>query len=334
MSDQVLPPISDRRSNPFSTWPRPVAYVLSGGGAFGPVQVGMLRALHEWGVTPDLVVGTSVGALNGAFLAAGHRRSPAAEPAGSTSTETGPEPAFHPGRRAEVDLGPTIEALAELWASMNRRSAFTRRRAVAYNLVRRGSLAGFDRLGSIIDDHIGLERFGDLALPFAAVATDALTGEPELMSAGELRPALLASAAVPGLFPVAMVDGRPFIDGGVSANLPIRQAIAFGARSIIAMDATQAVLSHRPPRTVLGGLTRSAALMVRNQRSHAIDELAHRYPIASMPCVTPPDLGTFDFSRTDELLEAGYRNSTEMLAAWSDQAPTSPAGHEVEHVGH
>lgn len=300
-------PVSDAH-DPFRAWPRPLAFVLSGGGAYGPVQVGMLRALAEIGVRPDLIVGTSVGALNGAFVAAGSNR------IGSTA---------EPG---ETSISPeTVDALTDLWAAMNRRTVFSRRRAVLYNLARRGSLAGFERLGRIIDDHIGLDSFDDLVIPFAAVATDALTGEPELLRAGPLKPALLASAAVPGLFPVAMVDGRPFIDGGVSANLPIRQAIAFGARSIVSMDATQPVVAHRLPRGLVGGVAHSTALMVRNQRSNAIDELAHRYPIVTMPTVTPPGLGTFDFSRTDELLETSYRSSIEVLQSWSSTSRSSSA---------
>ena len=267
---------------PFDGWPRPLAFVLSGGGAHGAVQVGMLRALSEAGLRPDLVVGTSVGSLNGAVVAA------------------------DPARGAEDLLG--------IWDGMSRSRLFGHGwMSATRHLMVRGSLSRFDGLESLIDDNLP-SSFADLAVPFAAVATDLATGEPELLSAGGLKPALLASSAVPLLYPKVEIDGRWFVDGGVSANVPVRQAIAFGALSVIVLDASPPAPAE-VPGGVVDGLLHSVTLMIRNQRAHAIDELVSRYPVAILPPATPADLGSFRFERTAELIELGHRRAAEALAA-------------------
>lgn len=279
MSDHTTP-----LPAPFADWPRPFAFALSGAGAFGSAQVGMLRALRERGIVPDLVVGTSAGALHGALLAA--------EP--STA----------------------VDKLHELWLSVDRQMIFGNRRHAAISLLRNRSISSGDRLSALIGDHLPTDDFDDLHVPFAAVATDALTGEPELLLDGSLRSALMASAAVPGLFPRVSIHGRDYVDGGVAANVPIRQAIAFGARSVLSLDATPPTIASSVPHGFLGSISHSASLMLRNQRSHAVDELAHRYRIAVMPSATPPDMGTFNFDHTADLLERSYRTASDTLDAW------------------
>jgi NTE family protein len=287
--------------SPFADWPRPLAFVLSGGGAFGSVQVGMLKALAERGIEPDLVVGTSAGALHGAALA----------------TE---------GYRA-------LPRLEQLWSSLDRRSLFGRRGRVAFNLLRHRTLADFHRLGGLIDQHLVAGSFEDLQLPFAAVATDALTGDPQLLSTGSIREALLASCAVPGVFPAVEIAGRSYVDGGVAANIPIRQAIAFGARSMVVLDATPPGTRATPPRSFSGALLHSASLMLRSQRAHAIDDIAHRYPIATLPSATPPDIGSFNFGLTEQLLAESHQLAAETLDRWGRDAAESPSSSIAQSEG-
>ncbi|WP_051062287.1 patatin-like phospholipase family protein [Ilumatobacter nonamiensis] len=289
-------PASPTPPNPVADWPRPLAFVLSGGGAFGSVQIGMIRALLERDVRPDLIVGTSAGALHGAVLA---------------------------DRPDDC-----VDALSQLWSRADRQSVFGGRINSISSMVRNRTLSDGRRLGALIDASLRATEFGQLGTPFAAVATDAVTGEPELLCDGALRPALLASAAVPGLLPAVEIDGRRYVDGGVSANVPIRQAIAFGAASVISLDATPSVVATTAPRSFSGGLLHSASLMLRNQRSHAVDEIAHRYRIGVLPSPTPSDMGSFNFTRTAELLESSYALTIDVLDAWShdaalgDQDPT------------
>ncbi len=286
-------PPRSREAGPFEDWPRPLAFVLSGGGAFGSVQVGMIRALLERGVLPDLVVGSSVGALNGAVLAA----SP----------------------------GDAVETLSGLWTHMSRRAVFGRSIvAPARNLWRSRSVFDFGALGALIDRHLGSVAFEDLGVRFGAVATDALTGEPEVLSHGLLKPALLASSAVPGLFPAVTIGGRDYLDGGVTANVPIRQAIAFGASSVVCLDATPPHLATQLPRSPVGGLIHATSLMLRSQRAHAVDDLVYRYPVALIPSSVPPDFGCFNFEHNRELLESSYAVASATLDAWHAGAPAVP----------
>ncbi len=275
--------------HPLNSWPRPLAFVLSGGGAFGSVQVGMLRALARHGIHPDLVVGSSVGSLNGAIIAA--------------------DPVAAPDR------------LADLWTTMSRDQVFGHGLLGAVrNLAVRRTLSSFDQLSSLIDQHLTADHFDDLSVPLGAVATDAAIGEPEILRTGPLKPALLASAAIPGVFPAVTIDGRPYVDGGVSANLPIRQAIAFGARSVIALDAAP-LPAPAAPRKLIGTPFHVATLMVRNQRAHAIDDLVGRYPILVLPSVTPHDIGSFNFHRTAELIDRAQQAAETALAS-STSVPT------------
>ena len=125
---------------------------------------------------------------------------------------------------------------------------------------------------------------------------------------------------MPGIFPPVEIEGRSYVDGGVTANVPIRQAIAFGARSIVSLDATPPVVASAVPTSLVGSLLHSAALMLRSQRSNAVDELANRYPIAVLPSTIPADHGTFNFKRSAELLVESHRLSSERLAHWRTTA--------------
>ncbi len=267
-------------------WPRPLAFVLSGGGAFGSVQVGMIRALLDHGIEPDLVVGASVGALNGAVVAS---------------------------KRPEA-----VDALEETWLAMNRRQLFGGPLSMARSLIRHRALSDSGHLEALIDSQRGPNTFEDLAIPFAAVVTDALTGEAELLQSGELKPALLASSAVPGAFPPVDIGGRQYVDGGVVANVPIRQAIAFGARSVISLDATPPTMSQELPGSLIGRILHSASLMLRAQRAHAVEDLASRYHIVSLPNPIPPDMGTFNFSLTRQLLDESYQMAAAAIDSWGD----------------
>ena len=265
-------------------WPRPLAFVLSGGGAFGSVQVGMLRALRDRGIEPDLIVGSSVGALHGALVASGRPDS--------------------------------LDVLDDLWRTMTRREVFGGPLTVARSLIRSRSLSGFDRLEALIDSHLLVETFEDLPVRFAAVATDALNGEPELLQSGLVKPAVLASSAIPGVFPPVTIDDRHYVDGGVAANVPIRQAIAFGARSVLCLDATPPAAATQMPGSLPGRVIHSASLMLRNQRSNAIEDLAARYHIVAVPNPIPPDMGSFNFRHNATLLADSYQMALDTIDGW------------------
>lgn len=275
--------------SPVANWPRPLAFVFSGGGAYGAVQVGMIRALIQAGIRPDLVVGSSVGAMNGAMFAA--------------------EPML------------AVDRLTEVWTSMRQSGVFggrtrfgTTLSAVRNGLLRNSpGLVSPDPLRNLIAGNLPVERLEDLQIPTAVVVTDALVGRPKLLTQGLTGPALQASSAIPGVFPPVKIDGCFYIDGGVSANVPIRQAITFGARSVVVLDANPATMPGTLPQSTMGSVLHASMIMLRNQRADAVDDLIGRHPILHLPQATPPGQNSFDFDNSVALIEAGFEATREFL---------------------
>lgn len=176
----------------------PTAFVLSGGASLGAVQVGMLQALEEHGITPDLIVGASVGALNGAFIAG------------------------RPGRQA-------LEELANIWRSVRRKDVFPIgpvRGALGYYGFR-NSLVRPEALRRLVARYVSFSRLEEARILIHVVATEAMTGLDVVLSRGDAHDAVLASAAIPAVFPPVRVGDRDLIDGGVveqHAHLPRREA--------------------------------------------------------------------------------------------------------------
>ena len=181
--------------------PGKLAFVLSGGGSLGSVQVGCIQALLQHGVFPDLVVGTSVGALNGVWLA------------------KDPTPDW-------------VENLKELWLSMGRHGPFrTSRMQVTLRLLMgREYLYANDFLRKLVCQYIGDTTFEDLQVPAMIVATNMETGEPAVLDRGSLELAVLASTAIAGVFPPVQIDGVEYVDGGMMSYCGLGPAWDHGAR--------------------------------------------------------------------------------------------------------
>jgi NTE family protein len=269
--------------------PDRTAFVLTGGGSLGAVQVGMLYALLEAGVRPDLVVGSSVGALNGAYLAG------------------------HPS----VD---GIEDLAGLWESIKRTEIFpiSPRRMVAGAFGWRNHL--FDPLGLrtlILRANVGFARLEDAPIPLYVMGTDVRAGAPVVLSGGDVVDTLMASAAMPGAFPPVEVDGRLLIDGSVTADAPVAQAEALGATTIYLLST--AALHDAAPRGALDMVQHAILLALRQSESSRQAEVSARVPLHVLPA--PPRAGhsVFDFSRTTELIDSGYLQTAGWLASQPSQ---------------
>ncbi len=197
----------------------PVAFVLGGGGLLGAHEVGMLRAVLEAGVVPDLVVGTSVGAVNGAVVAA--------------------EP-----------TGVAVDRLAALWRDLDSSGLFAgsllgQLRTLART---RTSLHSEEPLRALLDEHLPVRTFGELVVPFQCVAASIERAAEHWFSAGSLTDAVLASCAVPGLLPPAEVDGETYLDGGLVHSIPIGRAVALGARTLYVMQVGRIERPLSPPQ--------------------------------------------------------------------------------------
>ncbi|HSV40859.1 MAG TPA: patatin-like phospholipase family protein [Nocardioidaceae bacterium] len=196
------------------------AFVLGGGGVLGAVEVGMLRALFEAGIRPDLVVGTSVGALNGAFVA------------------------------AQPDIG-VVERLEGLWSEVARGDAKVYdsgpvkqvRRALTTGTHLHSSQPLRERLAAELGD----VTFAELAVPFQCVAASIEKAGEHWFSEGRVVDAVVASAAMPGLLPPAEVDGEHFLDGGIVNSIPVGRAAELGAKTIYVLQVGRIERPLKPP---------------------------------------------------------------------------------------
>lgn len=196
-----------------------VALVLGGGGHQGAYEVGMMRALLEHGIRPDLIVGTSVGALNGAALAA--------------------EPTLD-----------TVKTLGEVWLSLDSGVFGGSIFAVAANMVRtRTHMHSNQPLRTLIEKMLPVQTFEELKVPFQCVAACIERAAEHWFHEGPLVEAILASAAVPGVLPPVVIEGEHFVDGGIVNSIPISRAVELGAKEIYVLHVGRIERTLVPPRT-------------------------------------------------------------------------------------
>jgi NTE family protein len=277
------------------------AFVLPGGANFGAVQVGMLRALHEADVRPDVLVGTSVGAINAAWLAG-----------------------------ADPDAG--VDELARIWTSLRRGDVFPLRftLGLAGFLGRRASLFDAGGLRKLIDAHIRFERLEDAPIPLHVVVTDVLHGRDVALSAGSALDVITASAAIPGVFPPVVVDGRTYMDGGVVNNAPVSHAVALGADTIYVLATGYACSLDEPPASALGMSLHAVSLMINSRLSADIDHYLGRADLRVIPPPCPIDVGPGDFSRAAELIERSYASTVAWLRHDAEHRVGNPlADHDL-----
>jgi NTE family protein len=265
-----------------------VAFVLGGGGVLGATQVGMLRALLEAGVRPDLVVGTSVGALNGAVLAAD------------------PSPA-------------SLDRLTGLWTSLSESEVFTgglisRARTLARNGTHLHSSAPLRRLLAASLP----ATFEELAVPFQCVAASIEQAAAHWFDSGSLVDAVLASSAVPGLLPPVRIGGEHYLDGGLVHSIPVGRALRLGATTVYVLHVGRVEQPlHAPRRPWQVGLV--AFEIARRHRF--VEEMATvpegirvvvlRSGMADTPLVS---LRYRDTAQVTTRIDRAYRASREILA--------------------
>nr|WP_062342400.1 patatin-like phospholipase family protein [Herbidospora sakaeratensis] len=192
------------------------AFVLGGGGVLGAHEVGMLRALAEAGIKPDLIVGTSVGALNGVVLAA--------------------------------NPADAVDRLSELWSTHIVRTAFAGSWMTRLStLARTGThLHPIDPLRRLLGGHLP-DTFAELEVPFQCVAASIQKARAHWFTEGPLADAVLASCAVPGLLPPVRIDGEHFVDGGLVHSIPVGRAVAMGATRIFVLHVGRIERPLEPP---------------------------------------------------------------------------------------
>lgn len=267
------------------------AFVLAGGGSLGAVQVGMLQALVSAGVRPDLLVGTSAGAVNAAWVA-GH----------GTSADS-------------------LDRLAELWTRVGRRDLFpVSIGALARASLGRGSaLTTSAPLGELVRAHAGIGSLEDARVPVHLMASDLLTGCPVALTQGPVDDAVRASAAIPGVFPPVLLDGRWLVDGGVAQATGVEQAVATGAGEVWVLPTGYPCALPGPPRTVLGIALHAFTLLLHQRLLTEVAALSDRATIRVLPPLCPLAISAADFDHAAELTSRGRETTQHWLATAADE---------------
>jgi NTE family protein len=271
-----------------------VAFVLGGGGHMGAYEVGMLRALLEHGVRPDLVVGTSVGALNGAAVAA--------------------DPS--------LDM---VERLRSVWMNLDDDRVFGGSvfGAAATLLRTRTHLHSNRALRALINDLLPVERFDQLVIPFQCVAACIERAAEQWFHEGALADAILASAAVPGVLPPVELDGEHFVDGGIVNSIPIARAVELGASEIYVLHVGRIEQPLQPPKTLVQVAMVAFEIARRHRFFRDLATLpegvtAHVLPTGEPVRVRPTDMSQLNyrnFAAVSRRIQRAYRATAEHLAA-------------------
>jgi NTE family protein len=269
------------------------AFVLSGGGSLGAVQVGMLRALADHDIAPDLLVGASAGALNAVFLAA-H---------GCTSD--------------------SVDRLAAVWRRLRRPDVFpfAPHRQLLALAGARPSLCSPEPLRRLVASNLAIDRLEDAALPVHVVATDVLSGREVTLSTGEAAAAVLASAAIPGVFPTVTIDRRALFDGGVADNTPISQAVALGADRVVVLPAGVACALPAPPRSAVGTAVHALTLLIEQRLALDVAAYAPNVELIVLPPLCPLSVASTDFRSAALLIDRATTMAGRWLAAGNHRLP-------------
>lgn len=261
------------------------AFVLSGGASLGSIQVGMLMAFAEANIVPDLIVGTSVGAINGGWIA-------------SRSDRAG------------------AEALAELWRSLSRKEVFPTRPVTGLLgfLGRRPNLVPDHGLRRLLRDNLEFTRLEDAPIPFHVGVTDVLSGRDVLLSSGDAVDAITASAAIPAVFPPVRIDGRDYIDGGVVNNTPLSHALALGADVIWVLPTGYSCALPATPRGALALALHGLALTVNQRLAVDVAHLESTVDLRVVPPLCPVRTSPADFSHSAELIDRSHKATAAWLA--------------------
>jgi NTE family protein len=258
------------------------AFVFTGGGSLGAVQVGMLRVLLASGVQPDFVVGASVGAINASYFA-------------SVPTTEG------------------IANLEKIWTGLRRSDIFPFTVASVIGLLRHpGHLVDPGGLRRIIETNLPCTRLQDTQIPLVVMATN-LQGIGVRLSTGSAVEAILASTAIPGIFPPVEINGEPLMDGAVAANTPMRLAVEFGASRIIILPTGYACALKEPPKTPIGKALHALTLMIAWQLMHELEHIPKDIQVHLVPTLCPLAVSPFDFSSSRELIERAARSSQKWI---------------------
>ena len=276
------------------------AFVMSGGASLGSMQAGMLQALYERGIRPDVIVGTSVGAINAAYVAS------------------------RPQTRA------TADELGEVWRGVRRQEVFPFNPLTALlGVAGRNYVVRNGALTRLIEQQLEFERLEDAPIPLHLIAVDLFTGRERRLSSGPALDAILASSAIPGVFPPVDWEDTALIDGGVANNTPISHAIELGCDRVYVLPTATSCPLPSEPHGALGMAVHAMSLLVQQRLVADIEKFGAAAQLVVLPAPCPAGIQPTDFSHADELIAAGYRRVCETLdgsAPWAESSVPTGEG--------
>jgi NTE family protein len=272
------------------------ALVLGGGGTRGAVQIGMLQVLSEHGFVPDRIYGSSVGAVNGVAFAGDPTRS-------------------------------GVERMTEIWNRLRRDDVYPQGRLHGpwLYLQQRDSVYPNTGLRQVIEDGVDFERLEDAAVPVEVVATSLTDGQERWFTYGPALEAVLASTAVPAIFPPVEIDGERFIDGGVVNNVPITRAVNAGATRIVVLLCGPPAYAPAAPRRPVEAMFNALMISVHARFVRDVGQLPAGLEV--IVCSgSPSGFRDFDdFSSTQELIAVGRAEASEVVRRYGLGAPGAAA---------
>jgi NTE family protein len=287
------------------------AFVLSGGASLGAEQAGMLEALLEAGICPDVLVGTSIGAANAAFLAA--------------------DPSLERAR-----------ALSELWRRTRPREVFPLNPlGVARALLRTGALFPTAPFRRLLERALPYRRIEEARVPLRIVATRFDDGSEAVFDRGPVIDAVLASTALPGVFPPHEVEGQLYLDGGLADQVPIGPAVQAGADTVYVLSVgfpCPPPANRRSPRAVL---MHSMGILLSQRVRLDLDHLPSHDPALQIVQIPPvcTEVGLRDFSKAADLIARAREQTARFLASRRPEpchhhvgSPTSGGGERRQPV--
>lgn len=271
--------------------PKRTAFVLSGGGNLGALQVGMVRALFERRIAPDLILGCSVGALNGSAIAA--------------------DPSLVMAGR-----------LQEMWRGLADEGVMPAGMFPAVQLARKGvAIHDNANLRRVIESVLPGSTFEDLVVPFQCVATALVEGSETWFEHGPLVDPIIASSAIPAVYPPVEIDGVKYLDGAIVNDVPVSRAVSLGCDRIFVLHVGAWDRPRPEPKRPIDMATYAYWLARRSRFQRDLASIPSNIEVLVLPPGTTPVIKYNDFGHSDEMITSAYQATSAFLdAADADHA--------------